>query len=411
MNKYNIRLGIIVAVVAGFFTMHQYYYSPTQVSQRQMKAYQDEINVQSWTVAKKRLDREQLKKDFESRDSTLSGEINESKNRIEILENCIKANAFPCEKANKKAISFLVNSAYASDDTPKIIPQLPKKERNDVVLPFRNSFACDKRLKTTAIEYHFTAENYDQQDTNEKKLLAIWNAHTSKNGRVQWDGIGYHYVITQDGTVYNTRNEDCRAIADAWYEKQLMSNENTEHVHIAFIWDDKPNKLQTQAMISLGQWLINKYGLTRNDITSHAENAPKSLKESLKWWYGSDENFTKNFTDSQDKIISVLRNWVKNDAATYAWNTYKDMDFMLTIDAESGWDISQVGDSGNAFWLCQLNKIWHKDKIEEYSSRSTQWKVDYCRQLYVMWKKDWVLPNMLHWYNNRMTRSQYITFQ
>ena len=190
-----------------------------------------------------------------------------------------------------------------------------------------------------------------------------------------------------------------------------MSNENTEHIHISFIGDDKPTEAQTKSMISLGQRLINEYGLTREDITSHSENAAKSLKESLKWWYGSKENFVKNFTDAKDRKVLVLRNGVVNDAATYAWNTYKDMDFMLTIDAESSWNHEQVGDNGDAYGFCQINKRWHQDKIDKYKTFSVRGRVDYCRQLYVQWQKDGVLPNQLHGWENRMSRSKYLTFQ
>lgn len=190
-----------------------------------------------------------------------------------------------------------------------------------------------------------------------------------------------------------------------------MSDENTEHVHISFIGDDKPTEAQTKSMISLGQSLINEYGLTRENITSHAENAAKSEKESIAYWYGSKFNFMKNFSDAKDRKVLVYRGGVVNDAATYAWNTYKDMDFMLTIDSESSWNHEQVGDNGDAYGLCQINKRWHQDKIDKYKSFSVRGRVDYCRQLYVMWEKDGVLGNMLHGWENRMTRSKNLTFQ
>ena len=108
---------------------------------------------------------------------------------MEILDNCVKAKAFPCEKADQKAISFLINSAYASEETVDRTPKaaVPIQITATGIINYRNDFACDKRLKTTAIEYHFTAENYEKQTTNESKLLAIWNAHTSPNGKVQGD--------------------------------------------------------------------------------------------------------------------------------------------------------------------------------------------------------------------------------
>lgn len=375
--------------------------------EKQLKLYQEEISTLSGSIKEARDLRIKIKQEYELKDSSLSGSINQDKARIEKLNLCIQGKSMDCVKADKKSLSLLApNSAYAEASSEPIgVPP------STTIIAFRNDFYCEKRAKTTGIEYHFTAENYESQPTNEAKLLSLWRAHTSKTGRVQWDGIGYHFVITQDGTIFNTRNQDCRAIADAWYEKSLLSNENTEHVHISFIGDDKPTANQTRSMVWLGQKLLNTYNLDRWSITSHSENAAKSLKESIKWWYGSKENFIKNFSDGPDKQTIVLRNGVQNAAATYAWNTYKDMDFMLTIDQESAWDTTKSGDGWDAYGLCQLNRQWHQDKIDKYKSFSVRGQVDYCRQLYVQWQKDWVLAKQLHGWENRMSRSKFLTFQ
>lgn len=376
--------------------------------EKQLKLYQEEISTLSGSIDSSRKLRIKIKQEYELKDSSLSGSINTDKIRIEKLNLCIQGKSMDCIKADKKSLSLLApNSAYAEAISEPI--GVPPSTTS--IIAFRNQFFCEKRTKTTGIEYHFTAENYDSQPTNEAKLLSIWRAHTSPKGKVQWDGIGYHYVITKDGTIFNTRQQDCRAIADAWYEKSLMSNENTEHVHISFIGDDKPTALQTQSMIWLWQRLLNTYNLDRWSITSHSENAAKSLKESIKWWYGSKENFIKNFSDGPDKQTIVLRNGIQNAAATYAWNTYKDMDFMLTIDQESAWDTTKSWDSWDSYGLCQLNRQWHQDKIDKYKALSVRGQVDYCRQLYVTWQKDWVLAKQLHGWENRMSRSKYLTFQ
>lgn len=149
-----------------------------------MQRYQEKVSSLSGTLTQKRNDRVQNKKDFEAKDATLSGQINSIKSEMELLENCIKANAFPCEKADKKALSYLINSVYAEEVNGEPTISVPPTTYTGIT-NYRNDFACDKRLKTTAIEYHFTAENYDSQDSNDKKLLAIWRAHTSPNGRVQ----------------------------------------------------------------------------------------------------------------------------------------------------------------------------------------------------------------------------------
>lgn len=423
MTNFQKMFSALVAFIVTFLII-TFYPTNSRVLDATIKSYQMELETASGTISQKRNEREMLKKQYQEKDNSLSGAINETKDRIEKLKLCIEAKSLDCKEAKKTALVSLVSSAYAGDEaSPEPIIGEPiqtsviDKTGFFVIQNYRNEFTCDKREKTTAIEYHYTAENYDSQKTNEDKLLALWKAHTSPTGRIKGDWIGYHYVIAKDGTIYNTRNKDCRAIADAGYEKELMSNENTEHIHISFIGDDKPTDAQTKAMIFLWQKLLDEYGLSRDSITSHAENAPKNAKENISYWYGSKWNFLKDFSNWPDRKIQVYRGGILNEAATYAWNTYKDMDFMLTIDGESSWNYDTIWDKDKpavgdyAIWFCQFNSHWHKDKILANESLSLRGKVDYCRQKYVQWKKDGVLQNMLHAYENRMARAKNLEFK
>lgn len=55
-------------------------------------------------------------------------------------------------------------------------------------------------------------------------------------------------------------------------------------------------------------------------------------------------------------------------------------DFVAMIECENGnWNIKAVWDSGNAFWLCQMNRIYHKDIPSEYFT-SWQTQIEYCYQ-------------------------------
>jgi 6-pyruvoyl-tetrahydropterin synthase len=48
-----------------------------------------------------------------------------------------------------------------------------------MITDFKNDFECIKREVTKKIEFHYTAETYDEQKTDEEKLEAIYRAHTS----------------------------------------------------------------------------------------------------------------------------------------------------------------------------------------------------------------------------------------
>lgn len=152
-------------------------------------------------------------------------------------------------------------------------------------------------------------------------------------------------MITLDGTIYNTRNVECRAIADAGYEKSLFSDENTEHIHIAFVGDDKPTPEQTRSMKQLGNFLASMYPI--NNIYAHNERAQKNAKESFDHWYGSKESFTKDIYLPMNPTPVVVINGKENIYASYAWRTWQDKDFILTMYAESGWDLQRYGDKDN----------------------------------------------------------------
>lgn len=296
-------------------------------------------------------------------------------------------------KENKSVQSSTIRQANAEEENNSLS-----------IIPYENQFYCENRLKTTAIELHYTAENYSGK-TNLQVLQSIGSSHKARFGA---SGIWYHYIITKDGSIYNTRPKNCRAIADAWYEQQLFSNENTEHVHIAFVGDDKPSKVQTASMIKLTQVLLDEYWLSSSQVTSHSENAPKNYRENITYWYDSKEKFLKNFTDwiTPQPVVSI--DGKINDLATYAWRTYQDMDFVLTIMAESGWNPQSYGDKDNpepgaySYWLCQLNSKWQPQKLKEYkSAKYVVTAIDYCYSYYKTWVDDGVISRMLHGYNVR----------
>jgi hypothetical protein len=59
-------------------------------------------------------------------------------------------------------------------------------------------------------------------------------------------------------------------------------------------------------------------------------------------------------------------------------------DFMAMIECENGnWNVHARGDSWSAYWLCQMNKLYHKDIPQEYYDWVWQTQIEYC---YKKWK-------------------------
>ena len=59
------------------------------------------------------------------------------------------------------------------------------------------------------------------------------------------------------------------------------------------------------------------------------------------------------------KVSPILIWWntEQQELINYAWSISNDIDFILTVFAESGFRPYAIGDQGRAFWLCQ----WRPD--------------------------------------------------
>ena len=86
--------------------------------------------------------------------------------------------------------------------------------------------------------------------------------------------------------------------------------------------------------------------------------------------------------------VRVWHSWfstgsVVQDIVTYAYKL-GGFDFLAVLECENGnFKLDAVGDSGHAFWLCQVNNRYHKDIPADYT---TNWvvAVEYC---YQKWKQ------------------------
>jgi len=89
-------------------------------------------------------------------------------------------------------------------------------------------------------------------------------------------------------------------------------------------------------------------------------------------------------------------NDIKQKYVQYAYKLWW-MDFVKLIECENwNWDINAVGDSGKAFWLCQMNTNYHKLPAD--------YKTDWVVQIETCYKK-WKHGTRFYW-PNRVIRGQ-----
>ncbi len=313
------------------------------------------------------------------------------------------------------------NKLIISDVLPSrdsVNQEYSKKNKVDESLPSRSNaeskWAWDNPLSISGsecedyersgkplwVELHYTATSTWTQ------LKAILNGHKA---RFNSEYIGYHYVVNYWGEVYNTRADYCVAAADK------ENKNNWRYIQISFIGSDKPSSQQKEAIKFLILKLSKKYGfdINENTITSHHEEASyKSKNESIQYWFWSKKDFINYLLETPpnphqiaaNQSPKILRNWWNDPRVQYGYEISNgDMDFIRTIEAESKWHVSAVGDSWNSFGLCQFHKGFNPWLHNEYKLLKTDnEKVKFCYDYYLYAKS---LPkgvgSRLHWFNVR----------
>lgn len=277
-----------------------------------------------------------------------------------------------------EGVSKRNNNVEESTASGSVIPEAPSQSKTV-------SVECEfwEIQKVEWIEYHYTAT--DEETT----LQAIKNSHISKG----MEHIGYHYVIKKDWEITETRNEKCVAWADKW------SKNNYRFIQIAFVWDDKPTKEQTESILNLTKDIQKRYKLSIDSVSAHSEWWPKSKKESLDYWFWSKTEFIKMIRSKY--FISIY--WKYSPELQYMWEAWWDKDFIGTIFQESRMNNETVWDGGNSIWYCQIHKWYQPGWYSEYLKLKTMAeRLNYChiQYTYANGLKWWVWSRF-HWFNKR----------
>ena len=73
-------------------------------------------------------------------------------------------------------------------------------------------------------------------------------------------------------------------------------------------------------------------------------------------------------------------------------------EFVRMIECENGnWDWFAKWDGGDAYWLCQMNKRYHKDIPQEYYDGVWQVQLEYCYQKWKWWTKFYWPSRIVKW--------------
>ena len=160
----------------------------------------------------------------------------------------------------------------------------------------RYAFRDTKTIDTIVV--HQT----DTPDQGRFTAYSIANYHVNTNG---WAGIGYHYLITDDGNIYQTNDDDLTTYHASGYNSHsigvAITGDHTLSCSDNYdIIDDK----KYNALVYLLAKLSNKYNISTSKIIGHTETgSPKpcpnlnldQLRSDVKkkrYGYGSERVFS-----------------------------------------------------------------------------------------------------------------------
>ena len=101
----------------------------------------------------------------------------------------------------------------------------------------------------------------------------------------------------------------------------------------------------------------------------------------------------------------IFRLGEENDLVQYAWELSEgDWDFILTVEGESEFKPSAVGDNGNSKGLCQWHQRWHKDVRNDPNFNDGRWQVEKCWEYFKGYREAGILHKRLFAYNYRQDK-------
>lgn len=135
-----------------------------------------------------------------------------------------------------------------------------KDVRSD--LPTHNSKRYSKR-PLSAIYYIAVHHSLTDNIPGGEDIEAFARYHVNN---LDWPGIGYHYVIDADGTVYKTNSADIKSYH--------VGKHNQSALGVCLVGDFRdynPTDKQYQALKELLKELKSAYNITNDNIKGHSE--------------------------------------------------------------------------------------------------------------------------------------------
>jgi len=129
--------------------------------------------------------------------------------------------------------------------------------------------------------------------------------------------VSAHYLISQNGLIYNLVNEKFRAwhAGQSYWQDVVDINSFSIGIELDYSPNGKNNKFSSKMIFSLKKLILkikNKYKINKKNILAHSDIAPFRKKDPGKffpWKLLENKKIISNFQNITKNDIKIIENW------------------------------------------------------------------------------------------------------
>ena len=172
----------------------------------------------------------------------------------------------------------------------------------------------------------YNSPNYNSRNKSKIQLIIIhYTALRNTKKAITYlctkeKKVSAHYLISQNGIIYNLVNEKFRAwhAGQSFWQDVVDINSFSIGIELDYNPNGKNNKFSSKMISSLKKLILkikNKYKINKKNILAHSDIAPFRKKDPGKyfpWKLLENQNIISNFQNITKNDIIIIEDWFKN---------------------------------------------------------------------------------------------------
>ena len=173
----------------------------------------------------------------------------------------------------------------------------------------------------------YKSPNYNLRNNSKIQLIIIhYTALTNTSDTISYlcnkeKKVSSHYLISQNGTVYNLVKDKFRAwhAGQGYWQETIDINSVSIGIELDYNPRGKNNKYSLKMIYSLKKLILKlqkKYKINKNNILAHSDIAPFRKKDPGKhfpWQSLSSSNLVMSLKNLKKNEIKIMEKWFNNN--------------------------------------------------------------------------------------------------